>query len=801
MPTAVGKTDNIVGPRRSSRSNKGQHSKFGGQRKKRKIDIVEEDDGETRCLCGDNEDDGGFMIQCETCGKWQHGACMGYENPGEVSETYACEICRPDQYKDISAKEEGTKKKEKTAVKKKAPAKEKTVPKFMEGKLILKKPVKRKTPPSDESSDDDSEFTSDEDDIPITELSSKKKTKRSPSITSPPPTKHKSPSTEPRKKPPPIITTRRVSQVSPQQMQQRRTSASDQRRSSTSATPSTPHPLAKTPLATTFSELSDQKRVPAARIFAKIFEPIDATKSEALGLAIENALYSAFATSEHGYGEMYKNKFRSISFNLKDPKNSALRERVLTGELPPEDLVKMSSEEMANQELREQAEKIREEGVAQSVLKVQTGPRIRRTHKGEEIVGGDEVSAITPTQGTASAPFAPRVEDMSPSVHGEEEVLASPRSVASNGSRSFSPSHQDTEMTDVTPTDRKASTSNFDLENVWSHLRSPTFHDSPSEPINLDILPDDLPANQIDDPDIDRIINENPTNSPPYSPSAYEYELPNTTENHPPIWIGDLAMPSVAYFSAQARFVGGPHSVTDLPWSSILPQHLVIDGRIAIDTTTKYLAAQRSSSTKNIIVLQIEPAEQAHREMHRKLFQYFHDRQRYGVLQIQSNIVRDAYIVPLAPDQPIPQAVEVMDSHDIPRDRTAPYILAILVIQKQIPTEISRSPATTTGFSPSKAAASVISPPTAEIPTQFSPLGASPFATAVAPPAAQATFSPPVESNPASSIEALGLSPADLAALQGVLIAHPEILSNPQILTNPAILQNLIQQHLSGQRW
>ena len=792
-PYTLCETDPVV--RRSSRSNKGQHSKFGGgQRKKRKIDIVEEDEGETRCLCGDNEDDGGFMIQCENCGKWQHGGCMGYENPEEVSESYACEICRPDQYKDVFVKQEGTNK-EKTTGKKKSSSKEKTVQTVPKIELIVKKPAKRKAPPSEELSDDESEFTSDEDELALTELPLKKKPAKSPSVTSPPPTKRKSPSTEPRKKPPPINTTRRVSQSFPQQ--QRRPSASEQRRSSTSATPSTPHPLAKTPLATTFSELSDQKRVPAARIFAKIFEPIDSTRSEALGLAIEHALYSAYATSEHGYGETYKNKFRSISFNLKDPKNSSLRERVLTGQLLPEDLVKMSSEEMANQELREQAEKIREEGVAQSVLKVQMGPRIRRTHKGEEVVGGDDVSAITPAEGPASAPFASRVEDMGPSVRAEDEVPASPRSVASNGSRSFSPSHQDTEMTDAIPTERKPSPSNFDMGNVWDHLRSPTSHDEVSEPLDLDILPDDLPQNQIDDPDIDRIINEDPINSPPYSPSAaYEYELPNIAETHPPIWTGDIAMPSVAHFAAQARFVGGPHSVTDLPWFRILPQHLVIDGRIAVDTTTKYLSAQRSSSTKNIIVIQIEPADQADQEMHRKLFQYFHDRQRYGVLQIQSSIVRDAYIVPLAPSQPIPEAVEAMDMHHIPRSRREPYLLAILVIQKQIWTEISRSPVT--GFSPGKAGPPATSPPTAEIPTQFSPLGASPFG---APPPQSVTYSPPTVSDTGSSIEALGLSPADLAALQGVLIAHPEILSNPQILTNPAILQNLIQQHLSGQRW
>jgi hypothetical protein len=549
-----------------------------------------------------------------------------------------------------------------------------------------------------------------------------------------------------------------------------------------SATPSTPIHLVKTPLATTFSELSDQRRVPAARIFAKIFEPIGPKKSEALGLSIEHALYTAFATSEPGYGAEYKNKFRSISFNLKDPKNSNLRNRVLTGALPPEDLVKMTSEEMANQELRAQAERIREEGVAQSVLKVQTGPRIRRTHKGEEIVE-DEVSGIAPTEGTASAPFSRDI--MSPSIKGDEEAPASPRSAESNNrSQSFSPPENTSASADTVP-ERKQSA--FDIQNVWSHLRSPTTQDEPSEPMNLDILPDNGPQNQIDDPDIDRILNDDDmANSPPYSPTAYEYELPNTVAKLPPIWTGDLAMPSVAHFSAQARFVGGPHSVIDLTWSSILPPHLTIDGRIAIETTTKYLDAQRNSSTKDIIALQFDAAEDSQKEMHRKLFQYFHDRQRFGVLQIPSNLVKDAYLIPLSPEQAIPLQIELMDSHDIPRNRTEPYLLAILVIQKSLPPGDTQSPAS---VPPGIVAPPATSPPNPEILNSFSPPAFSP-STSQQPP----TFS-------TAGPEMLGLSPADLAALQSVLIAHPEVLNNPQILTNPTILQNLIQQHLSGQRW
>src|SRR5271163_4067538 len=138
--------------RRSSRANKGQHSRF--EKKRKKVDIVEDDDGEIRCLCGDNVDDGGFMIQCEKCGKWQHGECMGYQDADEVNDSYACELCRPDLYKEVPVKEETDKVK---AMPKKETAK--PVLHTLSLKLIEKKSMKRKTPPSEDESDDASDFS------------------------------------------------------------------------------------------------------------------------------------------------------------------------------------------------------------------------------------------------------------------------------------------------------------------------------------------------------------------------------------------------------------------------------------------------------------------------------------------------------------------------------------------------------------------------------------------------------------------------------------------------------------------
>jgi len=49
----------------------------------------------TRCVCGNNANTDGYMIQCETCYVWQHGLCVGISTDNEPDE-YFCELCYPD---------------------------------------------------------------------------------------------------------------------------------------------------------------------------------------------------------------------------------------------------------------------------------------------------------------------------------------------------------------------------------------------------------------------------------------------------------------------------------------------------------------------------------------------------------------------------------------------------------------------------------------------------------------------------------------------------------------------------------
>ncbi|RKP07066.1 transcription elongation factor S-II, partial [Thamnocephalis sphaerospora] len=67
-------------------------------------------------------------------------------------------------------------------------------------------------------------------------------------------------------------------------------------------------------------------------------------------------------------GTEYKSKFRSLMFNLNDKKNDSLRFRVLAGQVTPRVLVRMSNEDMANEELRTIAEDVRKRSIRDSVI-------------------------------------------------------------------------------------------------------------------------------------------------------------------------------------------------------------------------------------------------------------------------------------------------------------------------------------------------------------------------------------------------------------------------------------------------
>ncbi|KAK3152465.1 hypothetical protein QOZ80_2BG0159190 [Eleusine coracana subsp. coracana] len=127
---------------------------------------------------------------------------------------------------------------------------------------------------------------------------------------------------------------------------------------------------------------------------AAIDKDILVQKAESLASRIEDELFKLFG----GVNKKYKERGRSLLFNLKDKSNPELRERVLSGDIAPERLCSMTAEELASKELS-QWRLAKAEEMAQMVVlpntEVDVRRLVRKTHKGEYQVEIEEPDGIS----------------------------------------------------------------------------------------------------------------------------------------------------------------------------------------------------------------------------------------------------------------------------------------------------------------------------------------------------------------------------------------------------------------------
>ena len=118
-------------------------------------------------------------------------------------------------------------------------------------------------------------------------------------------------------------------------------------------------------------------------------QPMEEEKLRSLVKDIEDQLFRLY---NKDVGPKYKNKYRSLMFNIKDEKNSGLFRKILDGKISPKELVAMSAEEMANKELKQwrQAELKHDIEMIKSteLEELARGTKFMvKSHKGEEIIG------------------------------------------------------------------------------------------------------------------------------------------------------------------------------------------------------------------------------------------------------------------------------------------------------------------------------------------------------------------------------------------------------------------------------
>ncbi|XP_009590166.1 uncharacterized protein LOC107817439 [Nicotiana tabacum] len=171
-----------------------------------------------------------------------------------------------------------------------------------------------------------------------------------------------------------------------------------------------------------------------------------------IALKVEAELFKLFG----GVNKKYKEKGRSLLFNLKDRSNPELRERVMSGEISPEKLCSMTAEELASKELS-QWRVAKAEELAQMVVlpdsEVDMRRLVKKTHKGEYQVDferDDNNIAAEISAGSNVSQFIPKIErgkDSSPS--GTDEI-GSKENVTSQQNR---PEKQDVSDSLVIPAD------------------------------------------------------------------------------------------------------------------------------------------------------------------------------------------------------------------------------------------------------------------------------------------------------------------------------------------------------------
>ncbi|KAK9386186.1 transcription factor S-II, central domain-containing protein [Lipomyces mesembrius] len=853
-----------IEPRRSSRTTKGHHSqklteeveaedmrraistskaknREQSERKKPKPKLQrtkkqnmpeEEDESSVRCVCGleatDPEDDKPLMAQCEECLCWQHPECtMGITDEAEVPDQYFCERCRPElheaYFKRIAHQEPTS-----------APGlndpdyKPETV-----GQSL--KSAKRKFPRSPSF------------EIPEAPLKVQKK-ERHVSVADQADASISEKSVQQEDKP---EISRPGSLSSHPPISRRKSSAA-----------AVPKAVSLRPKVDHVDDLADNVRKSVASGILKLLEKAadaaitndalnlgEATTAlefaEKLSLEIEYSMYEQLAIkTEKDVGHKYRDKFRTILFNLKDIKNSLLRQRVLSGEITPDHLVRMAPEEMMNPELQKLAEAVRAESISQSILKKAEAPRIRRTHKGEEFIGDvdpmgtlpenapegeeEESSQVNPAAATrvshSANDEAYSRRSVSPFTTVEQQNTTG--LISDDDSRERSHSLQLSDAGAKNSQDRRSATpsagsagadnADFDIDQVWKSVNSPPPTDKNSHISSSNAVqpasPQPQDRRQVVDEDIDRLINDDLGHNAVCEDDFDHSYSPMLEATVSVIWEGLISMASVSEFMGSAVQVGGPLFDGEVRrWQDVIAPSIDIDGRLSKDTAASYLS--EVSSTKDLVAVSFMVKDPNLKEQERaftRLFDYFRGRDRYGVIRNKLPNVKDAYLVPLLPADPRPDYMHMISSISIPRIITMPMLLGIFVINKV--NTAARAPSN--GYTDRHTSLEMHVESDEYDPT------ATPIVPSISsdayggrepwyPPLSMETSSPsaiiaPPEANllPRGTVQSikdalmsLALPQNEVALLQKILESSPEIVQDPSLINDPSFLIKVVQDY------
>ncbi|KAI2610060.1 uncharacterized protein GGS25DRAFT_514042 [Hypoxylon fragiforme] len=697
-------------PRRSVRATKGQHTKAfdqlengpeppkrrqskKGKKAAEKDEKHDEDEEIIRCICGattqDDDDTNEPWIACDKCGAWQHNVCMGMSVFTEdLTRDYFCEQCAPDDHKHTleamkkgerpwegrRQKYEEDKKRKKGG--RKGKAKRLSDPKDRASpSAINTMNAKPKASPTPDAKKED----------PVTEPVMKAK-RKSRDHSQGPQIKHRKIS-EAQAVSVPVPVPAPASAPTPTTPAAPAAPATPIAPAAPAATaapvappaPSVPDYTPPSDLSDSIQKLEDSRKQAAIALQGSLDVAVDLTEKKGLysipqGSTKKSVTERLALEIERAFQDTHANhsQLRTLMFSLKN--NVELASQVLNRSLPPTSFVVMTSDELATKELQRETAEMKARAEKQAILITEDAPRIRRTLKGEEVV--EPYHLVADSDDTPSTLRRQAVREASDAKHSSNE-LANSTHMRSNSSSG--PLRVDTQVSQQSP-----KRSDFDIGKVFSSVRSPS---TPHPRRASTHVQSTGPG---DDPEVDRLLQEDGNESPPYSPS----------ENIDPdiVWCGPLKMTNVAEIEVVAKYAGGADlsKVRGIAWKDLIPPVITVCGRVDEEKGTPYLCGLRYNNQVDLVITRLLPSRSENASKRKEFFaliDYFLSRQRYGVVgEKRSGNVRDTYLVPVPPGNgPIPEPIQNICDHLIPEDRPEPMLLMVFIYrdekQAQIPVE------------------------------------------------------------------------------------------------------------------
>lgn len=414
---------------------------------------------------------------------------------------------------------------------------------------------------------------------------------------------------------------------------------------------------------------------------------------------VEDSLYKLFG----GVNSKYKNRYRSIMFNLKDEKNEGLWRKVILGEVTSSRLVKMTAEEMASKELaqwrkhelKQELEMIQELEVANQ----KTRPIAKITHKGEIAIDEDysdlteshlnhsteksvptiapqRIRRISATQPDNAGDSSPVTLDTT-SQHNshlfdlncmictgqikEEKVKldeASNKMVKRSTSIILSNEAQ-------APVEKETDEEIIKKINAFSKKQEGTSEHDESDDNNGNMEEEYNESAKTPEDDESAAI------AMP-EPAQREFRKPSW-ENF--LWTGTITMPELSNFRSNAYAASG----NSKELVNCIPQKLAMDGRIHPKVVWEYLARVRSFSNKEVCVIQFHAASEEDRTGYVGMLSYFSSRKRFGVVSNQNTqFVKDIYVAPLLENEAVPKQLMPLRGPGIPSEHPS-MLIGIIV--------------------------------------------------------------------------------------------------------------------------